>query len=197
MIHLEREHVEAYAFQVAKEGNSYCGDSYYATATGDYFLCVLADGLGSGKLAYEAASSVTKTVKKYADQSVDTLMDYCNKITARTRGAAVAIMKADFATKQLAYSCVGNIRCYICSPNGKVTYPLPVTGYLSGKPQIFRTQLFSYEPPSTFLLYSDGLKCPKVKTYMRNAISIEEIASYLQQQVVRTDDTTYIVGSLR
>lgn len=197
MIHFQQEHLDAYAFQTAKEGKNFCGDSYYITANDDYFLCVLADGLGSGEFAYEASSAVAEVVRSNPDKDVNTLMNYCNDVLAQKRGAAVGILKVDFRKKEFEYSCVGNIRFYLYTPSGKLTYPLPVTGYLSGRPQTFRTQIYPYEEDSRFLIHSDGFINVNTKKLLGNFESIAMIADMMkEQQTNKADDMTFIVGSL-
>jgi negative regulator of sigma-B (phosphoserine phosphatase) len=198
MKHLQQEHVEVYTFQSAKEGKQFCGDSYFLTATDDYFLCVLADGLGSGEFAYEASHAVAEVVEQHPDEDVDTLMNYCNEVLVQKRGAAVAIFKADFNKHEFVYSCVGNIRFYLYTPSGKLTYPLPVTGYLSGRPQVFRTQHFPFEPNSKFLIHSDGVQVKSSKSLLKSCRSLEVIAEeMISQQPSREDDSTFIIGSLQ
>ncbi|HEY4553581.1 MAG TPA: PP2C family serine/threonine-protein phosphatase [Bacillaceae bacterium] len=197
MMHLKENKMEAYAFQTAKNSNAFCGDSYYITANDDYLLCVLADGLGSGKYAFEASHAVASVVRSNPEESVETLMDYCNKVLLRTRGAAVAIFKVDFRRREFEYSCVGNIRFYVYSPNGKLLYPMPVTGYLSGRPQKFRTQKYSYDPRTKFLIHSDGFINVNTKTLLSGCQSLSTLAEQLKDYQVNTsDDMTFIVGNL-
>ncbi len=113
MIHLDNSHLEVHAFQTAKDSNLFCGDAFYLDLQEDYFLCVLADGLGSGQHAYDSAKAVTSVVESNPEENVQTLMDYSNKVLLRKRGAAVGILKVDFHKKEFEYSCVGNIRFYV------------------------------------------------------------------------------------
>lgn len=197
MMHFQNECLEAYAFQRAKEGKAYCGDSFYMTANEDYFLCVLADGLGSGEYAYESSQAVASVVQSNSEEDVQTLMDYSNKVLLSKRGAATAIFKVDFHEKSFAYSCVGNIRFYLYTPSGKMVYPMPVSGYLSGRPQKFRTQKFPYEPQSSFLIHSDGFVNENTKPSIKNHQSVSALAEQLKANQVNTnDDVTFIVGSL-
>ncbi|WP_018664753.1 PP2C family serine/threonine-protein phosphatase [Heyndrickxia acidiproducens] len=196
MNYLSAKTIEVYGFQTIKAGRKLCGDSYYMMATDDYFLCVLADGLGSGEYAYYSSQAVARTVKEKSDEDVDTLMKECNHVLYRKRGAAVAILKVYFKTHQFDYSCVGNIRFYVYSPDGKLTYPLPISGYLSGKPQYFKTQTFAYEPDSKFIIHSDGVNERDAKAFLRKCESIELIADRLKEQQQTNDDATFIIGSL-
>lgn len=96
--------------QLAKRGQSVCGDSFYYHTTDDYFICVLADGLGSGEYANEASSAVVNTVRENHDLDISTIMDLSNQSLLHKRGAAVGVIKINFHTKELAYCCTGNIR---------------------------------------------------------------------------------------
>lgn len=197
MIHLEHKQLEAYAFQMAKEGNQFCGDSFYMTANDDYFLCALADGLGSGEYAHESSQAVTSVVQSNPEEDVHTLMECSNKALLNKRGAAVAILKVDFARRKFEYSCVGNIRFYVYTPAGNFIYPMPVTGYMSGRPQKMKTQTFSYEPQSRFLIHSDGFAQVESKNHLNSYASIFTLANRLKlSQGSKSDDVTFIVGSL-
>ena len=196
MIENLKNKLELLAHQTTKEGNFECGDGYYYKATDEYFICVLADGLGSGKHAHEASSAVVSVVKQNHEEDVDTLMKYCNKILFQKRGAAVSILKVYFQSREFVYSCVGNIRFFLYSPQGKLTYPLPVTGYLSGKPQVFHTQRFSYQSESKFLIYSDGFDIHGAKSLLQGYRSTQAIANEIRRNNSNSmDDATFIVGS--
>ncbi|MEH7885577.1 SpoIIE family protein phosphatase [Bacillus sp. JJ1609] len=197
MIQQFNDKIELYAYQTIKEGKLECGDSYFYTATDDYFVCVVADGLGSGQYAHEASAAVVAVVEEHHHEDVDTLMKYCNNILVQKRGAAVSIFKVFFDTNEFVYSCVGNIRFFLYSPNGKLTYPLPVTGYLSGKPQVFHTQRFVFEPESKFLIYSDGFDIHGAKSLLKGYRSVAAIAEQIKSDYENSmDDATFIVGSL-
>jgi negative regulator of sigma-B (phosphoserine phosphatase) len=113
------------------------------------------------------------------------------------RGATVSILKIDFKNRQFTYSSVGNIRFILCAPSGSFIYPLPLLGYLSGKPQKYRTQTFSYEKGSKFIIHSDGLLLPGIKSLLNKGQSVEDLSRNLESYTEnRGDDLTYIVGQL-
>jgi negative regulator of sigma-B (phosphoserine phosphatase) len=197
MIQQFKDKIELYAYQTIKQGRLECGDSFYYTATDDYFVCVVADGLGSGQFAHEASAAVISMVEEHHHEDVDSIMRYCNDILVHKRGAAVSIFKVHFETNVFDYSCVGNIRFFLYSPNGKLTYPLPVTGYLSGKPQKYNTQRFTFEPESKFLIFSDGFDIHGAKELLKGYRSISAIAEQIKSEYANSmDDATFIVGSL-
>lgn len=195
MKHFVEDAVEVFAHQRTKEGNEYCGDGYFYTCTDQYFICVLADGLGSGINAFNSAAAVIDIVEQYHQEDVDAIMHRCNKALFEKRGAAVAVFKVYFTKKEFAYSCVGNIRFFLYSSSGKLTYPLPVTGYLSGKPQTFRTQVYPYEQDSKFLLYSDGFHFQGLKTVLNAEKPLQTIAEEIRKKP-SSEDATFIIGSL-
>jgi len=197
MNHLVNDNIEVYAYQTAKEGKAFCGDSYYFVATDDYFVCVLADGLGSGQYAYEASHACVEAVEKYHHEDVDTIMKHCNEVLLHKRGAAVSVFKVYFHAREFVYSCVGNIRFFLYSSKGKLTYPLPVTGYLSGKPQTYHTQRFSFDPHSKFLIFSDGYDFQGIKSLLKGLFPVKMIAEeIIANHAKSNDDATFLVGSL-
>lgn len=198
MKHFVKEEVEVYVHQRIKAGNEQCGDGYFYTSTKDYFICVLADGLGSGQNAYKSSTAVISIVEQYHHEDVERIMKRCNDELAQKRGAAVAIFKVFFTKQEFVYSCVGNIRFFLYSSSGKLTYPLPVTGFLSGKPQKFRTQSYAYEPDSKFLIYSDGFHLNGLRTMLNTSKSLRCIAEEIRQKPLPTpDDATFIIGTLK
>lgn len=189
--------LELFVHQTTKAGNTECGDSYFYKATDEYFICVIADGLGSGKYANDASTAVIAVVEQYHHEELDQLMDRCNKVLLQKRGAAVSVLKFYFEKNEFVYSGVGNIRFFLYSPEGKLTYPLPVTGYLSGRPQKFHTQRFTYEPESKFLIYSDGYNISGAKSLLKGYRSTEAIADEIKRNNIDgIDDATFILGSL-
>ncbi|WP_062350885.1 PP2C family serine/threonine-protein phosphatase [Bacillus kwashiorkori] len=184
--------------QMVKKGNDVNGDSYFYYVDDDVFVCVLADGLGSGEGAFESSSIVIETVKENPHLDVVTLMEFCNEALFLKRGAAVTILKFHFDKKQFDYCSIGNIRFTMYSPSGKFTHPLPVTGYICGKPLTFRKQTFSYEPLSLFLFYTDGLEINNSKEVLSKYNTVDSIANKVTADYMKknNDDITFIVGKL-
>ncbi|RFU60641.1 PP2C family serine/threonine-protein phosphatase [Peribacillus glennii] len=195
---LRDEELEVIASQSSKNEMPYCGDDYFIMNTKEYFLCVLADGLGSGKFAYESSSAVTEAVKTHHENGVQTLMSLGNEALVNKRGAAVSVLKIYYDTKEFVYSSVGNIRFFLYNPDSdKLVYPLPVTGYLSGRAQKYHTQRFKYEPYAKFILHSDGLQLKGAKSILKTYSSLEHSSRMiLQNNPIHSDDTTLILGSL-
>jgi|tagenome__1003787_1003787.scaffolds.fasta_scaffold20513672_2 phosphoserine phosphatase RsbX len=191
------QYIQAIAYQIPKEGNVFNGDSFYMEVMEDYFICVVADGLGSGEHAYHSSNAIRQEVKNNHEKEVEVLIESCNQVLKEKRGATISILKVHFLQKTFTYSSVGNIQFVLSCPSGRFIYPLPVLGYLSGKPQKYRCETFSYEKGSKFILHTDGLAFPGIKSLVSSSCSIEEISNHLDIYAkTGKDDLTYIVGQL-
>lgn len=194
---IHHKFIDAFIFNEAKKGNYESGDSYHTVLTEDYFICSVADGLGSGPVARESSQVIPEILKQHHHESIDDLMNRFNKLMVQKRGAAVAIFKVDFKSKTLEYSCVGNIRFYLYRKGtDEMIYPLPVMGYLSGRPQKLRTQLYTYVEDDLFLIHSDGVELRNPKTLMRRAVIPERLYYDILTTIQTGDDATFIAGSL-
>ncbi|MGE7604904.1 PP2C family serine/threonine-protein phosphatase [Peribacillus sp. NPDC097675] len=195
---LREENIEVLVSQSSKNNMVFCGDDYFFLHVKEYFVCVLADGLGSGEHAYESSHAVIEQVKQHHHLDVESLMEICNQVLIAKRGAAVSIMKIYYEEKEFVYSSVGNIRFFLYNPSDdKLVYPLPVTGYLSGRKQKYRTQRFKYEPNAKFIFHSDGLELKGAKSFLKRQVPLENNARCILESSPQTaDDTTFILGSL-
>ena len=197
--HIKNDRVELVVMQEAKDSASFCGDSYYCITTESYFLCVLADGLGSGEFAYVSSNAVIEVVKKHHDLPLDELIAICNEQLANKRGAAVAIMRVFFDRDEFEIVSVGNIRFFLFLPSEKkLIYPLPVTGFLSGKSKKFKVETYRREKDSKFILFSDGMVVKGVKSKLsEHNISLKCVGEELwSENTAQADDITMIIGSL-
>lgn len=194
---IQHSFVDAFIFNEAKKGNHESGDSYHTVLTDDYFICSVADGLGSGPVARESSQVIPQILREYHHETIDQLMHRFNGLMLQKRGAAVAIFKVDFNKKTLEYSCVGNIRFYLYrKTTDEIIYPLPVMGYLSGRPQKLRTQLYTYVEDDLFLIHSDGVDLRNPKAMMRKAAVPEQLYRDILASIQTGDDATFIAGSL-
>lgn len=197
MERLHHSFVQACIFNEAKKGYYESGDSYHTVLTDDYFICSVADGLGSGPVARESSQVIPQILKEHHHETIDELMQRFNGLMVQKRGAAVAIFKVDFKRKTLEYSCVGNIRFYMYRKGtDEMIYPLPVMGYLSGRPQKLRTQLYTYVEDDLFLIHSDGVDLRNPKSMMRQAGTPERLYYDILRSIETGDDATFIAGSL-
>lgn len=190
------EHVEAYVYQGTKSGNQESGDTYYIHTEEDYFICAIADGLGSGPIARQSAQIIPKVLNEYHHETIDELLSRCNEQMMHKRGAAVAMVKVDYQRKTIQYSCVGNVRLYILQDRAEMIYPLPVMGYLSGRPQKLKMQQYNYREGDLFFLHSDGVTLSSPKATLKASSGPYELYQTVLGSIEQGDDATFIAGSL-
>lgn len=196
MIEVKTEYIEAVIYQQAKSGNIESGDTYFTHSEKDYFIFAIADGLGNGPIAKQSAEVIPNVLAEYHSESIDELLNRCNEYMIQKRGAAVAIVKVDFKHKTIQYSCVGNVRFYIWQNGKKMIYPLPVMGYLSGRPLKLNTQSYAYHPGDKFFLHSDGIEFRSPTSLLKESSSLYEIYNRVVHTSTVDDDATFIAGNL-
>lgn len=189
-------HVEAYVYNAAKHGNIESGDTYFIHSEEDYFICAIADGLGNGIVARQSAEVIPHVLERYHHESLDELLSRCNEHMVQKRGAAVAIVRVNYKEGTIEYSCVGNVRMYILHGCDKMIYPLPVMGYLSGRPQKMNTQKYKYDVGDLFFLHSDGVTLNSPKASLKQSTNAYDLYNTVKESAQSGDDATFIVGSL-
>lgn len=171
----ENEHIQTLVYQLNKEGKSICGDSFFMKADDKELICAVADGLGSGSLANESSAAIKDLVENYANEDVQSIIERCNQAMKNKRGATASILKINFEQRQFTYCSVGNVRFILHSPSGESFYPLPISGYLSGKPQKYKTHTATYEKGSKFIIHTDGLNVPDIRSHLKRPIGRRHI----------------------
>ncbi|UTR13415.1 SpoIIE family protein phosphatase [Salipaludibacillus sp. LMS25] len=196
--HQYLKEIDISIYNVAKKGNWCSGDSFYTIRTENYILCAMADGLGSGVEAMNAAEVAMDVIKNEHEFDTGTIMEKCNQKMGGTRGVVLTILKFDFTTKMIDYTNVGNITCAFYEPSGKLVRPVPVRGYLSGKKMKYRTQRISFSKNLVFIMYSDGLTFNPNdhKLFMRSETPEQMMTSLLDNKASAKDDTTILIGKV-
>ncbi|UOE94369.1 PP2C family serine/threonine-protein phosphatase [Alkalihalobacillus sp. LMS39] len=193
------DHVKVAVYQQAKAGNYCCGDSYVMIETKQYFLCAIADGLGSGEGAWISSDEVMKMIKEFHHEPIEALMKRCNEALVGKRGAVLTVLKVDYEENLLHYSNVGNIGFIYYLQNGEVIRPIPTRGFLSGRKTTIKVERYPYKSGSAFLLYSDGMKLSSSKQLNTAMLqSPDEAADFIRENIEnKADDLTVLIGQIR
>ncbi|WP_078551286.1 PP2C family serine/threonine-protein phosphatase [Bacillus alkalicellulosilyticus] len=191
--------VKVAIYQKAKQGNDLCGDSYVIIETDRYFLCAIADGLGSGEGAHCASVEAITIIKENHDAPVEVLMSKCNEAQLSRRGIVMTIVKIDYEQQRIHYSNVGNIGFVFYLPSGKVVRPIPQRGFLSGRKVMIKEESFPYESGSTFILYSDGLHSSNIKPLNLTTLhSPDDATEFIRKNIKnKEDDLTVLIAQIR
>jgi anti-sigma regulatory factor (Ser/Thr protein kinase) len=144
------------AVSVPMPGELVCGDSW-SVSTGPEGppTLLLADGLGHGPDAAEAAVEAVRLFHRFGGHQVPALLDYVHGGLRATRGAAVSIARLDEASRKIIFSGIGNV-AGVLLVNGELRRMVSMPGTAGHNAR--RIQSFDYPfPAGLVILHSDGL----------------------------------------
>src|SRR5262249_39245676 len=105
------------AVSVAKLGEEACGDAWAVDQSGGTTTLLVADGLGHGPNAAEAAVEAVRLCRHFRGHQVATLLDYIHGGLRSTRGAAISIARFDPQSRQVIFGGIGNVAGVLASGN--------------------------------------------------------------------------------
>jgi hypothetical protein len=149
--------IELGVVNVPKRGERVCGDGWACAPGGERTLVMVADGLGHGPVAADAAREAERIFRENAKLAPDAILPIMHDALRKTRGAAVTIVEFDHARRSLRYAGVGNISGVVLAPDGTQKSMVSHNGTVGF--EMRRVQSFEYPWParSTVFIYSDGL----------------------------------------
>ena len=103
------------ALCVAQPGESECGDLWSFEARPGGGRIVVADGVGHGPLAREAASAALQATWERPPGAARALEE-AHRAARGTRGAAVAVVEVDLATQEIRFAAFGNVAGVLVGP---------------------------------------------------------------------------------
>lgn len=118
------------------EGELESGDLHFVHSSGGGALVAMADGLGHGSEAAEAARLAMATVERTSEQSLVSIVRACHEAIIATRGVVMTLVRFEPAGS-LTSICVGNVegvvlradpeqpREWLVSQSGAVGHTLP------------------------------------------------------------------------
>jgi anti-sigma regulatory factor (Ser/Thr protein kinase) len=137
-------------------GETVCGDAWSAERSPGRSLYIVADGLGHGPSAAEAAVEAVRIFHLVSQFEPDRILSEIHSALAKTRGAAVSVAEILHQKQVLRYAGAGNIVGVICS-GGKTRSLVSMNGTVGHT--VGKIQQFSYpwQPESALIMHSDGL----------------------------------------
>jgi Stage II sporulation protein E (SpoIIE) len=142
---------------VAKPGQDVSGDAWAAEFDHGCHRILLADGLGYGVRAAEAAREAIRVFRQSASFRPGQALHAIHAALRATRGAAVAIAELDSARDVLTFAGVGNVAGVIYSEDGSrnLVSHNGTAGLEARKIQEFT---YPWGPGCLLIMHSDGLK---------------------------------------
>ena len=144
------------AITIPISGETVCGDAWSAVRGPGRSLYIVADGLGHGPSAAEAAEEALRIFHLVSQFEPDRILSEIHSALAKTRGAAVSVAEILHEKHELRYAGAGNIVGVICS-GGKTRSLVSMNGTVGHA--VGKIQQFSYpwQPESALIMHSDGL----------------------------------------
>lgn len=141
---------------LAKPGEEVSGDSWAIEPHRDQLTVLMADGLGHGFAAHDAASIATATLRGHPQAEPQALLEAAHAALAHTRGAAVAIARVGASAQRGSFAGIGNISCRVETESGTRRF-VSHNGIVGHA--IRRIQGFALPFPrgALLILHSDGL----------------------------------------
>jgi anti-sigma regulatory factor (Ser/Thr protein kinase) len=145
------------AVLVSHPGESISGDAWGWTMRDDRFAIMVADGLGHGLAAHDAADAAIEVFYRNHEQTPSRVISDVHAALRSTRGAAVALVTVDIDRRVAVYCGVGNVAGLVLSSNGSrhgMVSQNGTAGHVAS-----RIHEFSYPLAATsmIVLFSDGL----------------------------------------
>lgn len=148
---------EVGAVEVSLPGEDICGDQWGWIMRDDRFAIMVADGLGHGLAAHDAASTALDVFYRLAEEAPSRVIADSHAALRATRGAALAAL-AVHTDRNVAQFCgLGNVGAVVISADGSRQSMVSQNGTAGHVAS--RIHEFSYPIPlrSMIVMFSDGL----------------------------------------
>ena len=145
------------AVAVSHPHEDICGDDWCARIRDDRVAVIVADGLGHGLAAHEAAREASAVFARMHEESPAAVVEAVHAALRATRGAAVAVLQVDAGRGLARYCGLGNISGVVLQQGGGRHSMVSQNG--TAGHTAARIHEFNYPvlPGSIIVLSSDGL----------------------------------------
>lgn len=137
-------------------GETRCGDAWEHQEQMGRRLIIVADGLGHGDGASDAANEALEAFHANQHRSPKDIIEAAHARLQKTRGAAVAVAEIDFERRLVRYSGVGNIAGAIVA-NGKSRSMISHNGIVGHLSERIQELSFPWQPDAFLIMHSDGI----------------------------------------
>jgi anti-sigma regulatory factor (Ser/Thr protein kinase) len=145
------------AVTVPAPGETAIGDTWRLLANGDDMCVMMADGLGHGPLASEAAETAAGVFESEVFGSLVSFFTRSHVLLRSTRGAAVAAALCPGTGTSMEFAGVGNISGSIVSRSRATRGLMSHNGTLGAQMRPVKTHKYDWVPGDRIVLHSDGL----------------------------------------
>jgi serine phosphatase RsbU (regulator of sigma subunit) len=180
---------DAGAAQVSAPGESVSGDAYLILPLEDRLVVCLADGLGHGTAAREAADVLLSFVSRHPQLELAELLEAAGAALRGTRGAAATLLNVEPARVEAAG--VGNVSVWART---RVPFqPLNAPGVLGARHGRLRSYASPLAPGDVFVLHTDGIVRLEPPPNTATGLATAMAADILEASSRNRDDATVVV----
>lgn len=181
---------------VAMAGEEVSGDGWYVAGGAAAMMILLADGLGHGMGAADAANAAVAAFLPYTNATPSEALEAVHAGVSHTRGAAGAVVSLSRSPALVKYAGVGNISASIAI-NGTMRHAVSHNGTLGHEARVFREYSYPWQKDAIFVMHSDGLSShwsldayPGLRTRHPSVIAAVLYRDFSRQR----DDVTVLVA---
>ena len=138
-------------------GEVRCGDGWATSNSDGVFTIMVADGLGHGDHAADAADQAIEIFKENSGLSPQLHLQKIHGALRATRGAAVVVLQADLKSQKITYSGIGNISGGVVTGGASRSF-VSLNGIIGHSAQRFQEFTYDWPKGSFVIFYSDGLQ---------------------------------------
>jgi anti-sigma regulatory factor (Ser/Thr protein kinase) len=152
-----RRRFDVGAICVAMPGEAVCGDAWRVHEQPERAIAVLADGLGHGPHASEAAIAALDALDARRFTGASAALEGMHAAIRHTRGAAAAIAEIVPAARVVRFAGIGNVAGSLCA-DGRIRQAVSLSGTLGHEARHFREYSYPWTAGSLMVMSSDGLR---------------------------------------
>ncbi len=184
---------------IAKPGEELCGDAWDEEPRRGGTTLLVADGLGHGPAAAEAAAVAVQTFRAGRNKRPGERLDLIHSALRATRGAAVAVLDIDLPERVARFAGLGNISAFI-DDAGAVRHLVSHNGTAGHVARRIDEYTYPWPAGGVLVMHSDGLATVKDLGGYAGLLARHPgvVAGVLYRDFVRgRDDATVVVATGR
>jgi anti-sigma regulatory factor (Ser/Thr protein kinase) len=138
-------------------GEELCGDAWSSKSSPQRLSLLVADGLGHGLFASEAAVLAVDVFSRAPFRSPAEILEEVHVSLRATRGAAVAVLSLSLEGSNATFAGLGNVSGSIVNADGARKSMVSHNGTAGHSARTMHEFTYAIAPGSTVVLHSDGL----------------------------------------
>jgi anti-sigma regulatory factor (Ser/Thr protein kinase) len=143
------------AVNLCHPGEVICGDDWRVDATDGGLVAMVADGLGHGPNAAQAANRATESLR---DEAPAQMLQRAHALLSGTRGGAIACVRIDRARAELTLASVGNVSALLLTREQSRGLPAQNGTVGAHFPSRIHETSVAFADGAYFVLHSDGIQ---------------------------------------